>query len=224
MDEVNDVQSVEALVQTIHRLRIECPWHEQQTATTLVSYLIEECYELIEAIESGNADAIHEELGDLLYQVVLHSEILGENTVQQAGQQQTVIYDVVDQLEKKLRYRHPHVFGDAGPTTVGELNAGWEQMKQRRSKGAPSRMILEGVPLSMPALALADKILERAERNQREINVQQGERHTLEENFGDALLEIVIEARHHGIRAEDALRSSLRRLVQELARPPAGGL
>ncbi len=210
-----DAQSVERLTLTMHRLRSECPWHAEQTHETLVPYLIEECYELVEAIEAGDVEAVREEAADVLYQVVFHSELLGE-----ASPGGTELYALADRLDDKLQRRHPHVFGDAGPTTVAELDATWEQVKQDQSGDARGRSVLEGVPFAMPALALADKVFERAGRSGRVVEIAEVGDPSIgpssEDEFGEALLALVADARAHGVNAERALRKVLRRVAADL--------
>ncbi|MFC4223168.1 MazG nucleotide pyrophosphohydrolase domain-containing protein [Lysinibacter cavernae] len=239
-------ESTIELVGVMHRLRTECPWHAQHDHASLVPYLVEECYELVEAIESGDRDAIREELGDLLYQVTFHSELLDESLAADAGLDAggassaggganadarsggsraetldagTSFAVVAARLSDKLRLRHPHVFGDAGPTTVEQLDATWEQVKQH-SVGK-RRAVLEGVPASLPALALAEKVLERASRHGRDDDVFERadapEHPTTEAEFGSALLGLVADAKAHGVNAEHALRATLREVSASLA-------
>lgn len=243
-------ESVSELVVVMHRLRAECPWHAQHDHASLVPYLVEECYELIEAIESGDPEAIREELGDLLYQVTFHSELLDEALMADVADVVDVTGDsvagavaasvaastaadthhetldpgmsfavVAARLSEKLMRRHPHVFGDAGPTTVEELDATWEQVKQQSA--GKRRAVLEGVPASLPALALAEKVLERASRHGRDEEVLEradAPAHpTTEAEFGAALLGLVADAKANGINAEQALRATLREVSASLA-------
>ena len=143
-----------ALTATIAKLRDPdggCPWDLKQTHETLKPYLIEESYELLDAIDAG-PQALKEELGDVLLQVMLHSQIATDN-------KQFSITDVVTGLNEKLIARHPHVFGDSSCETAEDVTRSWEQSKQREN-----RSLLAGIPRSMPALQQAQLIGERTER------------------------------------------------------------
>jgi XTP/dITP diphosphohydrolase len=146
------------LVRVMDRLRSPggCPWDAEQTHTSLVPYVIEETYELVEAIEEGTDSALREELGDLLLQVVFHSRIAEERTDGPWS-----VDDVAATIVGKLISRHPHVFSDGYAPTAADVEANWEELK-RVEKGRESAV--DGVPLAQPALALAAALLARAER------------------------------------------------------------
>ncbi len=146
------------LVALMDRLRSPggCPWDGQQTHESLVTYLLEETYETIEAIEIGDDAHLREELGDLLLQVVFHSRIAEERSAEPWS-----VDDVAGGIVDKLVRRHPHVFGDGEAPDLETLDASWEQRKAAE-KGRVSSM--EGVPLALPALSLASKLLHRAEK------------------------------------------------------------
>jgi XTP/dITP diphosphohydrolase len=112
------------LVAVMDRLRRECPWDQEQTHESLVRYLVEEAYETIEAIESGDRDHLREELGDLLLQVMFHSRIAAEDPDSPFD-----VDDVAGQIVEKLVRRHPHVFGDVEVSSAGDVNANWETIK-----------------------------------------------------------------------------------------------
>jgi nucleoside triphosphate diphosphatase len=133
-----------------------CAWDRQQTFASIAAFTIEEAYEVADAIERADMRHLKDELGDLLFQVVFHSQIAGE-----AGQ---FDFDaVVESICEKLRRRHPHVFGDAGELSVDQQNIAWENIKasERSSQGASA---LDGVPHAMPALMRAYKLSKRAAR------------------------------------------------------------
>ncbi len=153
MENLND------LVELMARLRGPdgCPWDRKQTPESLKPFLIEECYEVVDAIEEGSPSKIKEELGDLLFQIIFHARIaeeLGEFTMQ----------DVIAMNVEKMIRRHPHVFGDEKLTTAKEVLANWEEIKKKEKGYAERKSILEGVPRSMPSLIRAHRLQERAAR------------------------------------------------------------
>ena len=137
----------EELLKIMEELRAKCPWDREQTHESLKKYLIEEAYELLEAIELKDNKKLKEELGDLLLQVVFHSQIAKER-------QAFDIWDVIKSLNKKLIERHPHVFGSEKPE---EVLREWENRKLRERES-----ILDGVPKSLPALIRSQKLQDRA--------------------------------------------------------------
>lgn len=130
-----------------------CPWDRDQTHATLAPYLIEESHEVLDAISRGDPAALRAELGDVLLQVVFHAQMAREAGAFDAAA-------VVDGLTRKLLARHPHVFGDLRLGTPREVKAHWDELKRRE---APGRDPVAGVPASLPALARAQKVLERLE-------------------------------------------------------------
>jgi XTP/dITP diphosphohydrolase len=198
------------LVQVMNRLRSPggCPWDAEQTHRSLVTYLIEEAYELVEAIETGDKDHLREELGDLLLQIVFHSRIAEEDTTSPWS-----IDDVATEITEKLVRRHPHVFADAVAPTAEHVKADWE-VRKTEEKGRTSAV--EGVPLSLPALALAAKLVGRAARNG--IDLPRSARIELptridDNTIGDLLLAVVGLADRHGVDPEQALRDASRRFA-----------
>ena len=141
------------LVEVMARLRRECPWDRKQTHRSIRPYLIEEAYEVAEAIEEEDDRALKEELGDLLLQVVFHAKIAEERGA-------FGIKEVLRDLMDKLVRRHPHVFGDADVRDAGEVLERWEQIK--RGEGRSS--VLDGVPKGLPALLRAWRVQEKASR------------------------------------------------------------
>jgi tetrapyrrole methylase family protein / MazG family protein len=144
------------LRQIIARLRGPggCPWDKVQTHATLKGSMLEECYETLEAIDSGQPDKLCEELGDLLLQIMLHSQIADE-----AGQFK--IEDVISGITQKLIRRHPHVFGETKVNTAQEVSVNWEKLK---NKERPGQSILEGLPKGMPALSYSQAMQRRVAR------------------------------------------------------------
>lgn len=146
---------LDALIAVLEQLRAPggCAWDREQTHESLVQYLVEETYELVEAIESGDPEEMLEELGDVLYQVVFHSDIARE-----AGL--FTLEDVAGHMTAKMIGRHPHVFGDTTAATADDVMAVWDDLKRTEKPHRTS--VLDGIPQGMPALALADKLLGRA--------------------------------------------------------------
>lgn len=210
----------ERLVDIMARLREPggCPWDLEQTPTSLKAYLIEEAYEVLEALESGDTAHLQEELGDLLLQVVFHSQIARERG-------DFTMADVLGRLIDKLVNRHPHVFGGASVATAREALAQWEALKQREADAAGRpRSLIDGVPRAMPALLRAQRLQTKAARvhfdwpdavaawAKVEEEVQEagqalagGDPERVGEELGDLLFSLVNVARLSAIDAEDAL-------------------
>src|SRR5437867_13063884 len=148
------------LLDVMKRLREPggCPWDREQTRTSLKPCLIEETYEVLEAIESGDTAALQEELGDLLFQVVFHAQIAVERG-------EFDMAALLARLADKMISRHPHVFGDASVETPGEALAQWESIKQREAHQAGRRRsVIDGVPRALPSLLRAQRITSKASR------------------------------------------------------------
>ena len=145
------------LIEIMARLRMGCPWDREQTHRTLVPYLIEETYEVVEAIESGDTDALSEELGDLLLQIVFHAQLGSE-----VGR--FTIADVVDALSNKMVRRHPHVFGDAVIEDVDSQWRNWEKLKAQEKTGQKRASRLDGIPKHLGALQRGQRMQEKASR------------------------------------------------------------
>jgi XTP/dITP diphosphohydrolase len=150
------------LMAVMARLRRECPWDAKQTHESLAPHLLEESYEALEALESGDPEALREELGDVLLQVFFHAEIASERT-DSTGY---TIDDVAAGIAAKLMRRHPHVFGDVNVSGADEVKQNWDAIKaaERAAKGGGPGSVLDGVPFGQPALALAAQLQRRAER------------------------------------------------------------
>jgi XTP/dITP diphosphohydrolase len=198
------------LVTVMDRLRTECPWDRQQTHRSLATYLLEETYETLEAIESGSSDDpgrpdyrhLQEELGDLLLQVVFHARLAEE-----AGDEGFTIDDVAAGIVDKLVHRHPHVFAGLDVVDADEVNRNWEALKTAE-KGRAS--VLDGIPGRLPALALADKVVGRAAR----VGVLPSVGAALGPTLGERLLSLVVEARASGADPEQELRGAVRLLTE----------
>ena len=151
------------LVQVMDTLRRKCPWDARQTHDSLTPYLLEETYEAVDALTTGDQAAVREELGDVLLQVMFHARVAAERT---DGSGYT-IDDVADGIIDKLTRRHPHVFGDVTVSGSDEVKRNWDQIKaaERAAANAGGPVsALDGVPLHQPALSLAAQLIRRAER------------------------------------------------------------
>ncbi|HXR45777.1 MAG TPA: MazG family protein, partial [Pseudolysinimonas sp.] len=194
---------LDELIAVLERLRAPggCVWDREQTHASLVQYLVEETFELVEAIEDGSRDELIEELGDVLYQVLFHADIARE-----AGE--FTIEDVAAHMTAKMIGRHPHVFGDVVADTPDAVIANWDRIKAVEKSDRTS--VLDGIPPGMPALALADKTLGRAAK----VGVLRDpvEVPATEDELGDQLLAMVTAARAAGLDSERSLRGALRRL------------
>ena len=194
------------LVRVMDRIRRDCPWTQQETHESLAKYLLEETYETLEAIDTGDRSHLREELGDLLLQVALHSRIAEEDP-----DEGFTIDDVAGGIVEKLIRRHPHVFGTVDATDVAAVEANWEAIKATEKQRSS---VLEGIPLALPALALADKVLGRAAK------VLPAELPPAADSdldrIGHQLLALVRESRTLGIDAEQALRLAIQQLTAEI--------
>jgi XTP/dITP diphosphohydrolase len=187
-----------------------CPWDAEQTHESLIRYLLEETYELIDAIEAGDRDDMIEELGDVLYQVIFHSDLAAHTP----GEDFT-LEDVAERMTAKMVGRHPHVFGDRQADTADEVMTFWDDLKKAEKPGRTST--LDGVPQAMPALLLADKLLGKAEKL--DVVSTGGPApfpFQTEEELGAVLLAMVASARSQGLDAERALRGRLRDLQEDI--------
>jgi XTP/dITP diphosphohydrolase len=144
------------------RLRAECPWDAKQTHASLAPYLVEETYEALEALERGDLEALREELGDVLLQVLFHAEVASERTDGTGFS----IDDVADGIAAKLVRRHPHVFSDVSVSGPDEVKLNWDAIKaaEREAAAGSPASVLAGVPFGQPALALAAALQRRAAR------------------------------------------------------------
>ena len=220
-------------IAAILRAENGCAWDREQTSQTLKPYLIEEAYELYDAIEQDDVAGMKEELGDLMYQVYAHSQIAEEKGL-------FTIDDVAAGIGAKLVHRHPHVFGDDVVTTAEEVSDRWEKIKKKEK--AHRESILDGVPSHLPALLKAyrvqqkvsrigfdwEKVEDAAEKIEEELSelreaVRTGDRDNMNEEAGDLLFSIVNVLRFMKINPEDALRSTIDkfarrfRIVEKLA-------
>ncbi|QWC86950.1 MazG family protein [Nocardioidaceae bacterium] len=191
------------------RLRSECAWKASQTHESLVRYLVEEAYEVVDALETGDADDVAEELGDLLLQVVFHARIAEEGP---QGRTPFGAADVARGITAKLRRRNPHVFGEDDRTGLppvdrddaAAVNARWEQVKATEKR---RESLMEGVPSSLPALLTALKAVERLERSADGPTEPTDD----DDEIGEQLWRLVERAHAEGTDPEQALREVVRR-------------
>ena len=187
----------------MRRLRAECAWKSEQTHESLRRYLVEESWETLEAIDSGDPEHLREELGDLLLQIGFHAVIAEE-----AGE--FTFDEVVQGIVDKLRRRNPHVFAPPGEPRAesgdaASVNEVWESIKAVEK---PRDSVLDGLPPGLPALLYADKVLDRLTRQGSDLPDVHGSA-----ELGDRLLALVAEARETGADPEQALRDAVRRLL-----------
>ncbi|MBI5966519.1 MAG: nucleoside triphosphate pyrophosphohydrolase [Deltaproteobacteria bacterium] len=231
----NKKHTVKDLLGLMARLRRPsgCPWDRQQTENTLKKYLIEEAYEALEAIEVGSREELKEELGDLLLQIIFLCRVYEEKG-------HFSFSDVVHTLAEKLIRRHPHVFppskrdeSRAKPRDAQEVVEIWRGLKELEEKNTGKAYLLDGIPLSLPALERAQRISERVSRagfdwpsiggvwkkaQEEMAEIKKAEVNSpseaVAEEFGDLLFTLVNWARFKEISAEDALRKANRRFIQ----------
>ena len=201
-----------------------CPWDQAQTHTTLKKYLLEEAYEVLDAIDSGDPDQLQEELGDLILQPVLHGQISKANG---GFDTQMAARGIVD----KLIRRHPHVFGDVNVADADEVLRNWDKIKQTE-KGQVKASILSGVPKGMASLLRAHEVSKRAARSgfewpnvdsvfdklheeeeELKVAMQDGDIDAIESEIGDLLFTAVNIARWNKVEPEEALRKMLNRFT-----------
>ena len=223
----------EELVNIVSRLRAPdgCPWDREQTNHTLLPYFVEEVYEAIESIDDGDWDLVKEELGDILLHIVFQASIAEDEKNFQ-------IIDSLDNINKKLINRHPHVFGDAKAEAAFHAKKNWEAEKHKE-KGRESR--LDGVPNSLPSLIRAQRLQQKASYagfdwekieqvwgkvNEEIIELKEaeisGNNQHIEEEMGDLLFAIVNLSRHLNISSEDALRKTNQKFIRRFKKVEEG--
>ncbi|MEK2477584.1 nucleoside triphosphate pyrophosphohydrolase [Streptomyces noursei] len=184
------------LVQVMDQIRAECPWSSIRTHRDLAKYGIEEAYELVEAIEEGDREALREELGDVLLQVVFHSRIAQDDPDAPFS-----VDDVAGTLVEKLLHRHPHVFGDELAETPEDVKAHWLRTKAEEKQ---RDSVTEGIPLAQPGLALAAKLASRVRTAGLDVPLPSGA------GIGYELLSLAVRAESEGVDPEAALRAAAR--------------
>ncbi len=208
----------------MRRLRKGCPWDRKQTRESLKPFLVEESYEVLEALEEDAPEKIKEELGDLLFQILFHAEIARERGEFDIG-------DVIEGISEKMRFRHPHVFGEGAELeTAEEVIEQWEEKKKEEGKLRES--ILEGVPHAMPSLLRAHRLQDKAARagfnwdrvedvlNKLDEELKEfraalarEEQDSIEDELGDIFFVLVNVSRFVGVNPEDALRRTISKFI-----------
>jgi tetrapyrrole methylase family protein/MazG family protein len=211
-----DLASLDTVVRIAERLRAPdgCPWDREQTHASLRPHLLEEAYEALAALDSGDPARLRDELGDLLFQIAIHAQLGREEGTFDAN-------EVARRLNEKLIRRHPHVF--AGKEIVGgDLLAQWEQIKRGEESDDQRKSLLGGVPPELPALFAAERMLERAARVKIEpprldlpLDIDD------QEFLGELLFDVVAAARVAGFDAETALREANERFAAHVGRVEA---
>ncbi len=199
------------VVRVMDRLRSPggCPWDAEQTHASLRGYLLEEAHEAYDAIVDDDPVAMREELGDVLLQVVFHARVAAEAAPDRRFDVDAVAGDLVDKLVR----RHPHVFGDAGPRDVAQVEAGWDEIKQQEKQ---RRSPTEGVSRSQPASSWGAALVRRAGRAGLPTPEPADLPDRSPEELGERLLGVVTAAQARGWDVEDALREAVRRYAGEL--------
>ncbi len=209
------------LLEIMDELREKCPWDRKQTNETLRNLTIEETYELADAIIENNPAEIKKELGDLMLQIVFYAKIGAEN-------QEFDIGDVINSLNEKLIYRHPHVFGDTVVKDHEDVKKNWEELKMREGNS-----VLKGVPKSLPAMIKANRIQEKVravgfdweeksqiwekvkeELSELEKEVEKDDHHTIQSEFGDLFFSLINAARLYDIDPETALEKTNNKFIK----------
>ncbi len=219
-------KNLERLIEIFEILRGEngCVWDRAQTHETLIPNMLEEAYEAVEAIKEGRPEHIREELGDVLLQVVLHSQIAKDN-------KEFDIEDVARELNEKLIHRHPHVFGDVSISDSNDVLNNWDKLKKEEKRERKSQM--DGIPITLPALMACQKISKRAikvgfewdkvetlmecvnsEFDEFFEEVKKNDKDAMEDEMGDILFAVVNLARWHNIDAEQALLRANRKFIK----------
>lgn len=215
------------LVDLMARLREPdgCPWDRKQTPASLRPFLIEECFEVVDALEEEDPAKVREELGDLLFQIVFHARIAEEEG-------RFDIAGVIEGIHEKMVRRHPHVFGEARAETDKDVLANWEEIKKAERGGDERRSVLEGVPRNLPALLRAHRLQEKAARvgfDWKHLNeampkldeelaefrasLGSGDAAKVEEELGDVFFTLVNLSRFLGVDPEEALRKTIGKFI-----------
>lgn len=223
-DREKSLKEFERLLEIMDELRTKCPWDKKQTNESLRKLTIEETYELAEAVFSGVDDSIRNELGDLMLHIVFYAKIGSEKGAFSMA-------DVLEGINRKLIYRHPHVFGDVEVKNASEVEENWEQLKIRESESY--KPVLSGVPTSLPAVVKANRIQEKVrgvgfdwekreqiwdkvleEIDELKAEIENHDTASIESELGDVLFSIINASRLYGIDPEAALEKTNRKFIK----------
>lgn len=221
------LNSFEAIVQVVKDLRGPegCPWDKEQTHRTLTPYAIEEVHEMVEAVESGDDAHMCEELGDVLFQVVLHAQVAADRNA-------FTIFDVIEGITSKIVRRHPHVFAEKKVSGTGEVMTNWDEIKRQEKKEKPAARDVFGIPPALPALQRAHKIGEKTKKlnfdwseptpvlqqlkdeiTELEAAIKEKDHAHIQHEIGDVLFSAAQLARHLNSEPESDLREANRRFI-----------
>lgn len=221
---ITETNRVEALKRLVETLRVQCPWDKKQTPETIIVYLIEEIYELLDAITSGHGDHIKEELGDVLFQVLFIALLFEEKKV-------FSLDDVITTNMEKMIRRHPHVFGDEKADTTEKVKENWAVIKaSEKAKKGQTLSLLDSVPAGIPALHRAymisekvgkvgfdwddiEGVMKKVEEEWKELSeaIVSGDKSQISLEFGDLLFTMTNVARFAGVHPETALSASVKK-------------
>lgn len=212
------------LLAIMDELRAKCPWDKKQTNESLRTLTIEETYELADAIIKQDASLIKKELGDLLLHIVFYAKIGSETN-------DFSMEDVIKSLNEKLIYRHPHIFGDVVAEDSQTVEENWEKLKLKEKGG--NKSVLEGVPMSLPAMVKANRIQDKArgvgfdwehreqvwdkvheELEELRVEIDANDTDKMEAEFGDLLFSVINAARLYGVNPENALERTNRKFIK----------
>jgi MazG family protein len=218
------LHAFEQLLDIMEELRAKCPWDKEQTNESLRTLTIEETYELADAIVRNDDGLIKKELGDMLLHIVFYARLGEEKASFDIGA-------VIEALNEKLIYRHPHIFGDVQVSDARQVEQNWEQLKLKEKDG--NKSVLSGVPLSLPALVKANRIQDKArgvgfdweekeqvwDKVQEELSelnaeLKSGDKDRMEDEFGDLLFSLINAGRLYGINPENALERTNRKFIR----------
>nr|WP_319398508.1 nucleoside triphosphate pyrophosphohydrolase [uncultured Carboxylicivirga sp.] len=211
------------LLEILDELRLKCPWDKEQTNESLRTLTIEETYELADAIIKNDPKLIKKELGDVLLHIVFYAKIGSETN-------DFTMKDVIDSLNEKLIYRHPHIFGEGSAQNAREVEENWEKLKLKEKDG--NKSVLSGVPVSLPAMVKANRIQDKArgvgfdwehkeqvwdkvheELDELKVEIAQMDQDKIEAEFGDLIFSIINAARLYGVNPENALERTNRKFI-----------
>lgn len=223
-DKSRSLEEFNRLLDIIDELRIKCPWDMKQTFETLRKLTIEETYELADAISSGSDEGIRNELGDLMLHLVFYAKIGSERGT-------FTMTEVLEGINKKLIYRHPHVFGDVKVTGSRQVEDNWEKLKIKENND--NKPVLSGVPSSLPSIVKANRIQEKVrgvgfdwevaeqiwdkvleEISELKAEVSRHNTAAIESELGDVLFSIINASRLYGIDPEAALEKTNRKFIK----------
>ncbi len=226
-DSMTSLTDLTQLMAALRHPETGCPWDIKQTNTSIGPYTLEETYELLQAIDSGDVENLREELGDLLFHIVFHAQIAQEH-------KQFNMADVVNTIVEKMKRRHPHVFAPQSNTSLNdqELKTQWQAQKMKEKKADTNDRVLDSVPLPLPALLRSQKLQDKAAEYNFDwpeidpvfdkLNEELAELHEaiheqdighVKEEIGDVIFACVNLARHLDIDAESALRQSNEKFI-----------